>query len=117
MHGNMICRYGRAIQSIPVDGIVFMEKSMRKIRVHTKDGIVEFYGKFSDIAEYLDERFMCCHRSYIINMDEIVLMNCRKIFVSSNDCIDLGRDTYSRARKAYGSYLSAAGKRKRSETP
>ena len=110
MSRNMVLKLGKSFRSIPVDGIVFMEKDMRKIRIHTKEeDVLEFYAKFSEIMPYLDKRFMHCHRSYIINMDEILLMECRQIHVSSNECISLGRDTYSRARKKYSEYMSGGG--------
>ena len=60
---NMILKSGRSTYAIPIEVIVFMEKDMRKIRVHTKNNVIEFYGKFSEISKYLDERFMHCHRS------------------------------------------------------
>ena len=112
---NMILKSGRSTYAIPIEVIVFMEKDMRKIRVHTKNNVIEFYGKFSEISKYLDERFMYCHRIYIINMDEIVLMKRQQIYVSSNDCIALGRDAYSRARKAYGDYIDAGDEKRELE--
>lgn len=108
MYHNLIIKSGRSLYSVPIDAVVFLEKDMRKIRVHTRRSIKEFYGKFNEIYRYLDGRFMHCHRSYIINMDEIVRMEGRQIVVSTGDRIVLGRDTYSRARKAYESYITRA---------
>ncbi len=49
---NMILKSGRSTYAIPIEVIVFMEKDMRKIRVHTKNNVIEFYGKFSEISKY-----------------------------------------------------------------
>ena len=89
--------------------MVYMEKNLRKIGIHTmcKDrGYMEFYGKFNEIMPYLDGRFMCCHRSYIINMDNIIWMSDCDIFVSTNETIHMGRDSYNRARKIFTDYLN-----------
>ena len=39
-------------------------------------------------------------------MDEIIVMGDGKIYVSSNDCIIFGRETYRKARKKFLRYLS-----------
>ncbi len=94
------------IYIIELGNVVFFEKELRKIIVHTKTGNIEFYGRFSELISHLDERFLCCHRSYIINMDEIIVMEDGNIYVSSNECIFFGRETYRKARKEFLRYLS-----------
>lgn len=103
---KLIFKTKRAVYALPVDSIVYMEKNLRKIRLHTKDETIEFYGKFSDVIPMLDSRFLYCHRSYVINMDEIVIMTDNGIYVSNNECILLGRDTYGKAKRIFQDYLS-----------
>ncbi len=91
---------------LPLDDIMYMEKDLRKIRVYAGDGTIEFYGKFTDIIPFLDARFMFCHRSYVINMDKIVVMSYNRIFLENNDNIYLGRNTYAKARKIFKEYLA-----------
>lgn len=94
------------------DDIVYMEKNLRKICLHVRmpgckgEQIIEFYGRFPDVMPQLDDRFMYCHRSYVINMDAIVWMSGYKIFIKPNITIPMGRDTYGRARKTYLEYMS-----------
>ena len=95
-----------AVYALPVDSIIYMEKKLRKIRLHTKEENIEFYGKFPDIVSMLDGRFLYCHRSYVINMDEIVIMTDNEIYVSNNECIPFGRDAYCRAKRIFQNYLS-----------
>lgn len=50
--------------------IYFFETSRqapRKVLVHTREGMFEFYGKLNDIMKKLDEGFYRCHKSCIIN--------------------------------------------------
>lgn len=88
-----------------LDDIIYMEKKLRKIKLYTKGTEIEFYGKFADILEFLDKRFLYCHRSYIINMDKIVVMSYNNIYFENNDSIYMGRETYGKARKIFDQYL------------
>lgn len=102
---ELIISKKQGIYLLPFEDILYMEKNLRKIRVSAGNSSIEFYGRFPDIEDSLDERFMCCHRSYIINMDKIVIMRYNTIFFENNESICLGRDTYARAKKIFSSYL------------
>lgn len=103
---KLIIHKKQGTYALPLDDILYMEKDLRKIKVYVKDACVEFYGKFSDVIPYLDRRFMHCHRSYVINMDKIVIMARNTVFVENNECIYLGRDTYGKAKKMFDEYLA-----------
>lgn len=101
------------IYVFPLDEIFYMEKNLRKIKLYTRGSSVEFYGTFADMIPSLDRRFMSCHRSYLINMDKIVIMSGNTIFFENNDRIHLGRDTYGRARRIFCEYLAKKGQMKK----
>jgi len=102
---NIIVKKKQGIYVLPLESIIYMEKNLRKICLHTEsDQIIEFYGRFEDVLPLLDSRFMFCHRSYIINMDAIVIMTCNQIFVRTNRCIYMGRDTFAKAKKIFSEY-------------
>lgn len=71
------------IINIEYNKILFFETSptRHKVIVHAVDRQVEFYAKMKDIEEILDERFYRCHKSYIVNKDNI------KDIDLSNRCI------------------------------
>ena len=106
---KIVVKKKKGVFVFSADEVVYMEKKLRKIGIHTmcKDReYMEFYGKFNEIMPYLDGRFMCCHRSYIINMDNIIWMSGCDIFVATNETIHMGRDAYNRARKIFTDYLN-----------
>lgn len=59
--------------SIDYDEIIFFETSsnIHKIILHAKKRVIEFTGQLKDLEQKLDYRFYRCHRSYIINKDNI----------------------------------------------
>lgn len=87
--------------SIPLDDIIYLEKKLRLISVHTKKGCISFYGRFIDVVPLLDERFTHCHKSYVLNMDEIICLS-RAVVVMSDDVeIRFGKRSYDRLMKNY----------------
>lgn len=58
---------GSAIFRVPTRDIVYLTSMDKKIRLVTRDGEEEFYGKLKRIREELPADFMMIHQSYIVN--------------------------------------------------
>ncbi|MFR7668853.1 MAG: LytTR family DNA-binding domain-containing protein [Mediterraneibacter faecis] len=50
-----------------------------KIILHAKKRVVEFTGHLKSVEVQLDYRFYRCHRSYIVNTDNIKEVNFQKL--------------------------------------
>lgn len=103
--GRLIIRTKRGIHVFAFEDILFMEKDLKRIIIHSSQGEVPFYGRFTDIMERLDERFLWCHRSYVINMDKIVWMEDNEIYIEGNFHVHMGNNTFRRARHIFSDYL------------
>lgn len=59
--------------TVDYNEILFFETSdnIHKILLHAKKRVIEFSGHLKEIEQQLDYRFYRCHRSYIINKDNI----------------------------------------------
>lgn len=59
--------------AIDYNDILFFETSsnIHKVILHAKKRVLEFNGHLKEIERQLDYRFYRCHRSYIINKDNI----------------------------------------------
>ena len=78
MKKNIIVKKNSVTYQIPPQNVVYMEKDLRRIVIHLSgmaSSELVVYGSFHDLIPNLDERFLYCHRSYIINMDEIIIMS------------------------------------------
>ena len=114
MKKNIIVKKNSVTYQIPPQNVVYMEKDLRRIVIHLSgmaSSELVVYGSFHDLSPNLDERFLYCHRSYIINMDEIIIMSHNQILLSSNEGIYFGKDTYRKAQKTFEEYMQ----RKRKE--
>lgn len=78
--------------SMEYDDIIYFETSstIHKVIIHSINRQVEFYGKIKDIESKLDDRFYRCHRSYLINKNNIKEVNAkeRKVFmINEEQCL------------------------------
>jgi two-component system response regulator AgrA len=80
------------ILHVDYDKIILFETSetTHKIRLIGYDQQLEFYATMKDVEDKLDERFIRCHRSYIINKDKIQSVDRKKHTVAmenGQDCL------------------------------
>ena len=85
-------KVGDKIMNIEYSKILFFETSptIHKVILHTVDRQVEFYAKMKEIEDKLDDRFYRCHKSYIVNKDnirEIDLGNRCLYMVNGEECL------------------------------
>lgn len=70
---------GRKI-SVDYDDIIFFETSnnIHKVILHAKDRQIEFFGTLKEISNTLDDNFVRCHRSFLINRNNINQIDTKK---------------------------------------
>jgi two-component system response regulator AgrA len=77
--------------TVAVDEIIFIETSpiRNKLRLHTKTRRLDFNGVIKKIADELDERFVNCHRSFIVNRDFIEEIHLSENMVTMSNGIEV----------------------------
>jgi Response regulator of the LytR/AlgR family len=79
-------------QNIKLKDIYYCEVINRKIYLHTKKGILDYYGKMKEVEQQTAPDFIRCHRSFLVNPaylseyrnGQAVLENGEQIPVSKN---------------------------------
>lgn len=62
---------GAWCKSIRFTDILYCEAINRKIFVHTKQEIIDYYFKINSLEKQLEPDFFCCHRSYLVNLKAV----------------------------------------------
>ena len=72
---------------INIDEIIFIETTgvRHKLRLHTATRVLELNGELKTLEEQLDDRFIRCHKSYIINKEKIATHNKKDNTVTMTD--------------------------------
>lgn len=63
--------WNRREYNILVDDIIYMERNLRTTTIYCTSSVYHTSEKLTDLLERLDPNFTCCHRSYLINLNQI----------------------------------------------
>lgn len=96
-------------KSVKLGSIYYCEVINRKIYLHTKDGIIEYYSKLEDVEKQLDYRFFKCHRSYIVNLDFLSEYSDGQIMLESGDHIPVSRQRRQEFMNIFLQYMKTKG--------
>lgn len=92
VQANFSVKVNEKVITVDYDEILFFETStnVHKIILHCKNRQMEFWGKIKDIEKKVDERFYRCHRSFLVNKDnirEIDFQNRVIYMVNRDECL------------------------------
>ena len=99
--------------AVDYDEVLFFETSENnhKIILHAKKRVVEFTGHLKSVEVQLDYRFYRCHRSYIVNTDNIREVNFQKltIYMENGEICPISVRAKTGFKKYYNEHLISIG--------
>ena len=93
--------------NIPFNEIIFFENERRRVHVYTTGNKISFYGRFDDLSDRLDSRFIRCHNSYIVNMARVREMRNKKFVFDGDKVVPISKTYYAQVREALMSYVGS----------
>jgi len=96
---------GREAAKVRVREILYIESELRVIAIHTAGRTYRFYGKLDDILKYLDGRFYRCHKSCVINLENVLRMENGVFYFPGGITLRVGQNNYRLTRNEYVKYL------------
>ena len=81
--------------------ILYFEKELRRIHVHTADEVYSFYGSFGSLSERLDERFCRCHCSFVVNLEKVKGMKRYALNLETGEQLAVSQRFYPHTRLRY----------------
>lgn len=96
-------------KAVKISNIFYCEVINRKIYLYTKDDVIVYYSKLADIIKQLDNRFVRCHRSYLVNMDYLIEYTNRQITLVNGLHVPISRLRYQEFMEAAMQYMKREG--------
>lgn len=93
------------IFNIKVNTIKYIESFKRMIIIHEDNERYEIYGKLDEIQEKLPNKFVRCHKSYLVNLDRVRSMTGQKFLLYSGDYLPISQTRYGETKKRFLRYL------------
>lgn len=92
--------------SIDYDDIVYFETSynIHKIILHTNRRTIEFTGQLKDLEQQLDHHFYRCHRSFIINKNNIAKIDYpeQTVYMNTGETVPISKRMKKGLKKIMG---------------
>lgn len=103
--GISICIHSQVIY-IPFRQLKYIESSGRKLRFVCSDTTYESYMQIKDAVPKLDMRFFQCHKSYIVNLDQVLSCDGKTYTLRNNECIPISTRYRLDSKRVFLNYLS-----------
>lgn len=108
MEPGITVKTGAVTERVRLSEIYYMEVFNRKIILHKKDGVIEFYGKMKDLEQRLGEDFMRTHRAYLVNLRYVQKYNAAEITLENGQTVLIAKQKYAQFVKQYMHYVRKA---------
>ncbi|GAA0126936.1 MULTISPECIES: LytTR family DNA-binding domain-containing protein [Clostridium] len=101
------CKYKGVITKVPLDEIEYFESIRRVMFVCTDTTSNTFYGKISEVEEFLPHnQFARCHKGYIVNIKKIKEINKGEITLESGKIIPISKTYLEIIKFKFVDYLN-----------
>ena len=101
----LVVRQNSALISMPLRDIFFIESWKHTITIHSSQEPVVTYERLDNIMESLPMGFYRCHKSYIVNMEQIQRFQSDEIMLKNGKTITVSRSKFADTKKAYLSFI------------
>jgi len=88
-----------------IKNVLFIEQDLRKTIIYTEKDKFWRYGKMDELLKFLDNRFLKCHQSCIINMDKVIKMKEQTIFFENGAKIIMGKEKFRFVKQSFANHL------------
>lgn len=113
---SLFFKTGSSIQKIYYKDILYIESSGRALHLHTIQNKVYTYTAKLDIIQNQmnDERFLRCHKSYLVNMDHISRVENYSFLLINDQEIAIVQRNFAHIKSIFYDYLLAKANMKNS---
>lgn len=104
---NIVIKNKRGSYKIIYKDILYAESSARVVIIHLVSGqTISFYSKLKDFIELIqDDRFIRCHKSFVVNIHHVIRIEGNYIFMSGNLKIPISSVNSGTVKEKYFNYL------------
>lgn len=85
--------------------IYYLESKGHKVVIHTKGQEYVCYEKLSEIHKRLENYFLSCHKSFLVNMEVISCLEHDKFILNDGCEVSISKKKYDEVRRIYFRYL------------
>lgn len=85
---------------LPLNSILYIEAQKQYIAIHTFEEVYRMKASLTELEGELDQRFMKCQRSYVVNLDYVVRVRSNCVILKNGEEIPISRGMAEAVGKA-----------------
>lgn len=108
-----VCTDGKLVISsrgnriaIPFRDILYMENQLHRVHIVLAGKEYWCYERLEQLKQRLNGQFVSCHKSYVVNMEQILEFRSTEIEMTCGACIPVSKTRYKEAKDCFFAYLS-----------
>lgn len=94
------------ILRLPYQEIQYVESDGRYLYIHQNYRTDRVTMKLSELMKLLPESFLCCHQSYVVNMDKILKFSGKEIELQNGVVMPVSRSRYQKVKDTILHYFA-----------
>lgn len=101
----LIVSVRQSVERINCHEIYFLESRGHNVYIYTENGDLRIYQKLSDIIDLLPDYFHQCHKSYIVNFEQVAHLEKTQFSMTDGRIVPVSRMHQAETRAAYQSFI------------
>lgn len=85
--------------------VSYVESDRRIVCVHEPGEVIEAYGKLSDVRRLLPDRFVQCHKSFLVNMGFVDKVDKESILLTTGDRVPVSQRRRAQTRASLHEFV------------
>lgn len=86
--------------------IIYAESEKHTVEVYTDKGVISIRSKLSELGDKLSDRFIMCHKSYMVNIERISSLRREEVTMDNGAVIPVSRSRQQEFREWYYDYVN-----------
>lgn len=97
-------RWGAEEHIVAPSEIIYIESARRVLIIHTVHGELRTYGKLSDFELRLPDEFVRCHKSFLVNMAQITMLQQSRVRLADGSTVPVSQSRRRATHDAVHAY-------------
>lgn len=104
--GKLLVKQRGTMIAIPFKEIIYIESQLHKVSIVLKEVSYQCNEQLSSIKKRLNDQFLECHKSYMVNMEYIQELKNGEVLLNNGVTISVSKTKAGEAKKKFFEYVS-----------
>ena len=102
---KLLLKFSGTVVAVDPDDIIYIESRLHTATVHSKNGEHLCYEKLDTLAKRLPGQFIQTHKSFLVNMDKIQLIERERVILEEKMEVPISKARYNKLYESYFCYI------------